>query len=114
VSNKQKSKQNGELKREGTGIPQATQSSSVGSPSTSDTLGISVAIQSPKDSQRTPNSQENPNAIHARMIMAFVSKLGALVFWRKVKLGDGQTVYALCFPVSKWQLDGVSKTLTPR
>jgi hypothetical protein len=114
MSNQHKSKQNGALRHETTGIPPVSPSSSVGKSYTSGMLDITVDLKNPTASQRIPNSPENPNAVHAKMIMAFVSKLGALVEWRKLKLGNGETVYALCFPVSKWLIDPVSKLLTPR
>jgi capsular polysaccharide biosynthesis protein len=92
----QKSDQNGELKDETTGLPQALPFISVESQSTSVTLDITVEAKNPTDSQLIPNSsQENPNSVHARMVMAFVAKLGELVETKKgyaqgwqVRVGD--------------------------
>ena len=106
------STQAGDLNAETTATPQGLPSSNAGNPSTSATSATTADPKSPKDSQRTPNLQDAPNA--ARLIMALGAKLGKLVEWRKVTLGDGQEVYALCFPVSKWAVDPVSKELLPR
>ena len=110
-----KSTHNGELKGETTGIPQASQSSSAAltqppkSRPISATSATTAKAKSPKVSQATPNLQDVPNAV--RLIQALGAKLGALVFWRKVELADGQEVYALCFPVSSWQVDPTTKEL---
>lgn len=114
MTQKQKSRPNGELKGAGTGIHQGLQSSGAGNPSTSDMSGITLEVKSPKDSQLTPNSQENPNTIHVRMIMAFVSKLGELVQVRNVTLADGREGWMIFFPSANWQIDPVSKSLRPR
>ena len=114
MTQKLKSSRNGELSGAGTGIPQALQSSNAGSPSTSDTLGISLEVKSPQDSQLTPNSPENPNTVHVRMIMAFVAKLGKLVEVRKVTLKDGRQGWMIFFPSTNFEIDPVSKSLRPR
>ena len=80
--------------------------------STSDMSGTTVKAKNQKDSQRTPNLQDVPNA--TRLILALVAKLGTLVEWKKLTLGDGREVYALVFPVSKWRIDPESKELQPR
>ena len=112
MTNQQNSNPNGGLKDEMTDTQQATQSFSAASPSILDTSD-STALLSPSF-QPTPNSEiETPNLAYSRIVQAFAAKLGALVFWRRIKLGDGQEVYALCFPVRKWEVDPVSKELKP-
>lgn len=88
-----------------------TPSSSVESPSTS---GMWDFTPSPKtDSQPTKKSQVEVET-QAGVLLAFASRLGKLVEWRKLTLGDGREVYALCFPLSHWTVDDVSKKLMPR
>ena len=101
----------GELKEEMTETLQALQSSSGESPSILDTSDTTVKAKSPADSQRMTNLQDVPNA--ARLIQALAAKLGKLVEWKKLTLGDGREVYALIFPVGKWDVDSDNK-LTPR
>jgi hypothetical protein len=107
-----KSNQAGVLKDETTVTPQALPSTNAASPSTSATSATTAKAQSPKDSQATPNLQDVPNAV--RLIQALVGKLGTLVEWKKLTLGDGREVYALVFPVSKWRVDPETKELQPR
>ena len=107
-----KSNQHGELREETTERPQALQSTNAGNPSTLGTSAITAKAKNQKDSQRIPNLQDIPNAV--RLIQALAGKLGALVEWKKLTLGDGREVYALVFPVSKWEVDPVSKELLPR
>ncbi len=107
-----KSTQGGELSGVTTGTPQASQSSSGESPSTSAISDTTAKAKSPKVSPATPNFQDAPNAAH--LIQTLAKALGALVEWKKLTLGNGQEVYALVFPVSKWQVDPVSKELLPR
>lgn len=82
------------------------------SPNTSATSATTAEAKSPKGSQRTPNLQDAPNA--ARLIQALAAKLGVLVEWKKLTLGDGREAYALIFPVGKWYVDPESKELLPR
>lgn len=112
MSNDLKSTPNGDLSAETTATPQDLQSSSAANLSTSDTSGTTRKAKSQTDSQRTPNLQDAPNA--ARLIQALAAKLGELVEWKKLTLGDGQEVYALVFPVRKWHVDPTSKELLPR
>jgi hypothetical protein len=112
VSNDLKSTQSGELKEETTETLPASQSTNAANPSTSDTSDTTAKAKSPKGSQPTPNLQDVPNAVH--LIQALAKKLGSLVEWKKLTLGDGREVYALVFPVSKWEVDPVSKQLKPR
>jgi hypothetical protein len=107
-----KSNQHGELSDVMTEIPPVSPSTNAGSPSTSATSATTAKAKSPKDSQPTPNLQDAPNAM--RLIQALAAKLGKLVEWRKLTLGDGTEAYALVFPVSKWQVDPESKELLPR
>src|SRR3990170_3480403 len=102
-----KSNQLGESSDVMTELPPVLQSTNAASPSTSDTSVTTAKAKSPKDSQLTPNFQDAPNAI--RLILALAAKLGTLVEWKKLTLGDGSEVYALVFPVSKWEVDPVSK-----
>lgn len=107
------STQSGDLSGETTETLPASPSSSEGNPSTSDTLATTQSQKtSPKGSQRTPNLQDAPNA--ARLIQALAAKLGNLVEWKKLTLGDGREAYALIFPVGKWHVDPESKELLPR
>lgn len=106
------SNQAGVLKDEMTVIPQVLQSTNAGNPSMLDTSDTTAKAKSQKDSQLTPNFQDVPNAV--RLIQALAAKLGALVEWKRLKLGDGREAYALVFPVSKWEVDPVSKELKPR
>ena len=106
-----KSTQSGESSEETTGIPQASQSTNAENRSTSD---ISATTPKTKNqgSQPTINLQDVPNVV--RLIQALAYKLKGLVFWKKLALRDGQVVYALCFPVRKWDVDPVSKELKLR
>lgn len=112
------STQNGDLNDETTETLPASQSSNVEStlkPENHpilDTSDTTAKAKSQKGSPRTPNLQDAPNA--ARLIQALAAKLGALVEWKKLTLGDGREVYALIFPVGKWDVDPVSKELLPR
>jgi hypothetical protein len=107
-----KSNQAGVLNEETTVHPQGSQSINAANLSTSATSATTAKAQSPKGSQPTPNLQDVPNAV--RLIQALAGKLGALVEWKKLTLGDGREVYALVFPVSKWRVDPDSKELQPR
>jgi hypothetical protein len=113
VNKNSNSIQDGGSKDEMTETLQASQSSNEESQSTS---GISATTQSPKASQKdsppTPNLRDAPNA--SRLIQALAAKLGKLVEWKKLTLGDGREVYALIFPTDRWQVDPVSKELLPR
>lgn len=102
----------GESKEETTETLQVLPSSSAENLSISDTSVTTAKETSPKDSQRTPNLQDAPNA--ARLIQALGAKLGPLVEWKKLTLKDGRKVYALVFPVDTWDVDPVSKELLPR
>jgi hypothetical protein len=90
----------------------ASQSSNEVSPSTLDTSATTPKAKNLKGSQAMPNLQDAPNA--ARLIQALAGKLGSLVEWKKLTLGNGHEVYALCFPIRKWQVDPESKELLPR
>jgi hypothetical protein len=112
MNNELKSNQSGVLKEETTAIPQALPSTNAVNLSTSDTSDTTVKARNLKDSQLTPNLQDAPNA--ARLIQALAGKLGDLVEWKKLTLGNGVQVYALVFPVRKWKVDPISKELQPR
>ena len=112
MNNDLKSIPSGELNDETTETLPASQSSNAASPSTSDTSDTTVKAKSPKVSPPTTNLQDVPNAVH--LIQALANKLGTLVEWKKLTLGDGREVYALIFPVSKWEVDPVSKELRRR
>lgn len=105
----------GESSGDGIVIPQALLSTNVESPSI---LGMSDSTALPSPSfQPTENSvaaEDPPELTNSRLAQAFAAKLGKLVFWRRITLGDGQEVYALCFPVSKWTVDPVRNELQPR
>jgi hypothetical protein len=111
MTKKRKSSQTGVLNEGMTEPQRATQSTNAANQSMSVTL-VSTARQSP-NSQHTPNSLVNPHLMHVRIISAFAAKLGALVEWRKIELGDGRTGYALFFDEKKWLVDPVTKELTP-
>lgn len=112
MTNQPNSSHNGESRDEMTVHQQVTPFTNAVSPSISAT-SVSTAHPSP-NFQATPNSQTPPNLAHSRIVQAFAAKLGTLVFWRKVQLGDGQEVIALCFPTLLWEVDPVSKELKPR
>jgi hypothetical protein len=112
VNSDLKSTQNGELKDGTTETHPASQSSSAESQSTSVISDTTAKAKNPKASLATPNLQDIPNAV--RLIQALAAKLGKLVEWKRLKLGDGEYVFALCFPVSKWEVDPASKELKPR
>ena len=107
-----------------TEYPPVTPSSSAGltllpkSLSTSDTSVISAEAQNQTDSQLTPNSPNSlgltPNAMDAKMICTLANALGVKVFWRNLRLKDGQVVFALCFPISLWELDPAGPEIKPR
>jgi hypothetical protein len=113
VNKNSNSTPDGDLNVETTETLPASQSSNEESQSTSVT---SVTTPSPKTSQKgsqpTPNLRDAPNA--ARLIQALGAKLGNLVEWKKLTLGDGREAYALIFPTDKWHVDPVSKELLPR
>lgn len=111
MTKKHKSSQTGVLKEGTTETQQDMQSTNGANPSISVTLA-STAPPNP-NSQLTPNSLVNPHLTHVRIIGAFAAKLGALVEWRKIELGDGRTGYALFFDAKKWLVDPVTKELTP-
>lgn len=75
-------------------------------------MSASTAPKS-RNSPPTPNSQETPNALHAKALGAFAAKLGALVEWRHIQLGDGRRGYALFFPDARW-IRNSSGELLPR
>lgn len=107
MTKKSQSNQAGVLRKETTEPLPDSQSTNAVSRFTSDT---SATTQSQKtDSQHTVNFQDVPNAV--RLIQALAGKLGKLVFWRKIELGDGEEVFALCFPVRSWEIDSVSSEL---
>jgi hypothetical protein len=112
MTNKLKSNQAGALKDETTVIPPVSLSTNAASPSTLGTSATTAKAKSPKDSQLTPNLQDIPNAV--KLIQALAAKLGTLVEWKKLTLGDGSEAYALVFPVGKWEVDPVSRELKPR
>lgn len=108
-----KSDPNGALNAETTEPLSVMPSTDVENQSTSDMWDFTPKEKNQKDSQPTSNLRDEP-ATFVRIVQAFAAKLGALVEWRKVVLGDGREVYALCFPLSLWDVDPVSKALKPR
>lgn len=115
MTNQQVSNQDGVLKEGMIELQPDMQSTNAESRSTLDTLDSTVPLS--PNFQATENSKEdmkNPNASFAQLIMAFAGKLGKLVEWRKIKLGDGREGYALFFELGKWEVDPVSKELLPR
>jgi len=118
MTKQQKSNQNGGLNGAMTVPHQVTQSSSADltplltSPLISDTSASTVPQKN--DSPLTPNSLGvTPNELHTKLIHALAVKLGVLVEWRKVELGDGRTGWALFFDERKWLVDPLTKELTP-
>lgn len=92
---------------------QGSRSTNAANPSTSDTSATTPTRKiNPQVSQATPALQDAPNA--SRLIQALAAKLGDLVEWKKLTLGSGHEVYALCFPVRKWHVDPETKELLPR
>lgn len=110
----QKSSRNGVLKDETAEPPQVSQFTNAESPSTLDTLAFSAAASNQKASQLTPNSQEEANNLHVRMIMAFVGKLGKLVEVKKVTLGGGRKGWMIFFSATNWLVDPETKSLRAR
>lgn len=114
---KSKSNRTGALKRVTTGIPPVGQSSSVEltlsptSPIMSDTLGLNH--QKSHNSLPTPNLVKTPNAAYAIALGTFAEKLGALVEWRHVELGDGRRGWALFFPDAKWSVNPKTHKIAP-
>jgi len=103
MEKKSESSPNGELKKETTAPPQALQSSGVGQLSILD-MSDSTVPTSPSF-QATGNLQEeSPNATNAHLVQAFAAKLGALVEWHRIELGDGREMLALCFPLGNWEV----------
>jgi hypothetical protein len=49
-----------------------------------------------------------------QILTAFASKLGALVFWRRLQLENGQEVIALCFPGDKWEVSSSGALVAKR
>lgn len=102
---------NGESKPEMIENPRDLQSTSgestkkPGNPNTSDMSGTTpTPMTSPGTSQLTPNLGEIPNAI--RMIGALSSSkaMKPLVEWRRLELADGSEVFALCFPLDRFEV----------
>jgi hypothetical protein len=81
---------------------------------TSVTSATSAKAKSPKGSQPTVNLQDVPNVVN--LLLALGDKLigKKLAFWKQLKLKDGSTVYALCFPTALWKVDPKNKKLTLR
>lgn len=105
------SKANGELKPGMTENPPASQSSSEEltrtqkNQSTSDTSGTTpTPTTSPGTSQPTPNLAEIPNTVKMIGALSTSKAMKPLVEWRRLELADGSEVFALCFPLSKWEL----------
>jgi hypothetical protein len=107
-----KSNRAGELKDGTIATRQGSRSTSAGSRSISGTSVTTAKAKNPQISQNTVNLQDKGNAV--RMIQALVGSLGDLVEWKKLTLGDEREVYALIFPVSKWEIDPASGELKPR
>jgi hypothetical protein len=103
---------NGESKSGTIGNRPGLQSSNAGNPSTSATSATTADRKSPKDSQRTPNLADVTNA--SRLLQALSSKLGALVEWKRLELGDGREVIALVFPLDKWTIDPTGELVPVR
>lgn len=55
-----------------------------------------------KDSPRTVNLADVNNA--KNMIGAMALRLDKLIEWQRVELEGGREVFALCFPLDKWEL----------
>jgi hypothetical protein len=74
----------------------------------SSTSAMSESSQSPKSQigfQATPALGEIDDVTaNLQVLTAFASKLGALVFWRRLQLENGQEVIALCFPLGVWDI----------
>lgn len=102
----------GELNAETTETLPVLPSTNAANPSMSGTLDTTAKAKNQKDSQATVNLQDSNNAV--RLIQALAAKLGDLVEWKKLTLGNGHEVYALCFPVRKWRIDPETKELLPR
>ena len=119
MTRKLQSKPPGALSQETTVPPLDMQSSSVESPSTSVTLGITPKAKSPNGSQliskSPPVKQIPPNVFFANAVVIFANKLVNLELaeWRTLSLADGRNGYALFLPVSKWMQDPISKEITP-
>lgn len=106
------STRNGASSAETTEPPRDSRSTKGASRSTSVTSAITpIPKTNQKASQATPNFQDAPNA--SRLIQALAGKLGGLVEWKRLTLGDGREVYALIFPTDKWHVDSESKELLP-
>jgi len=80
----------------------ASQSTNAESPSMSGTLATTPSPK--KASQRTVNLQDIPNAVRLIQALAAGKALGKFVFWKKLALGNGEEVIALCFPVRNWEV----------
>lgn len=105
MDKKSKSKVDGELKDEAGKTQSAMPSSNE-----EKTQNISATSE---NSQTRPQSQIGFHPTQAlgeideitanvQVLTAFASKLGALVVWKRLALGDGQEVFALCFPTDLW------------
>ena len=73
--------------------------------------GMSASSQIPPISQigfqpTKTLGEVDETTTNAKILTAFVDKLGALVEWRSLSLADGRKVFALCFPADKWQIEG--------
>jgi hypothetical protein len=110
----------GELNAEMTELPSGMQSTNAASLSTGAMSEKTHAVESQIGSLHISNSREihnatlgkpSPNAIipnaveMAQIISAMASKLGTLVNWRKIRLRNGDTVWALTFNTTVWRLD---------
>ena len=112
MDKKSKSKATGALNAEEEKQPLAMQSSSEASTRKQANQTISdMSENSP--SQRSPLGFQPTQALgeidettaNVQVLLAFADKLGGLIFWKKLELADGQEVFALCFPLSKWSVN---------
>jgi hypothetical protein len=112
MSKRSRSKVTGELSAAGEKQQSATQSSKEESaskqesPNTSATSASSQSPQSPTGFRVTQSSVEIDDvSANVQVLTALATKLGALVEWKRLELGDGREVIALCFPLEKWVVD---------
>lgn len=92
-----------------------TQSSSAAkSAGTLDTSASTAGQKSRLIFQPTESWHLDAESTNAQIVVAFATKLGALVQWRKIELADGSVVLALCFPLSEWSTNAEGELVRKR
>jgi len=115
MDRKSKSKVTGESSGEAERLQLGTQSSkeaSTDKQADQNTLATSANTPDPASLmifQPTMPLEVDETTANAKLIATFASNLGALVFWKRLELANGQDVIALCFPMDKWLVSSANE-----